>query len=143
MLNVLEGITRGVAMKAFVQHTEGLAIRNDEFRKVLHTATRCRIVLMALKPQEDIGAEVHQLGQCFEVEAGSGEVVVDGVRTPFRAEFAVSVPAGTKQNIGNTGAAPLKLCTLYAALNHGDGVVHDTRAAGEAAGEHSDGRTSS
>lgn len=131
-------------MKGFVQDIEGLAITNDEFRQVLYTAKNCQLVLMALKPQEDIGAEVHALDQFFRVEQGEGEAVLDGVRTTIRAGFAVLVPAGTRHNIINTGAAPLKLYTLYAPPNHRDGVVHHTRAAAEAEadGEHFDGKTS-
>ena len=44
-------------------------------------------------------------------------------------------------NIINTGAAPLKLYTLYAPPNHRDGVVHHTRAEAEADNEHFDGKT--
>lgn len=129
-------------MKGFVQDIEELATRNDAFRKVLYTARHCQLVLMALKPQEEIGAEVHQLDQFFRVEEGSGEAVMDGVRTPIRAGFAVLVPAGARHNIVNTGDGPLKLYTLYAPANHRDGVVHLTRADAEADSEHFDGKTS-
>lgn len=129
-------------MKGFVQDIEGLAIRNDAFRKVIYTAKSCQLVLMALKPQEEIGAEVHQLDQFFRVEEGSGEVVLDGVRTSIHAGFAVLVPAGAKHNIVNTGIKPLKLYTLYAPPNHRDGVVHRTRADAETDTEHFDGNTS-
>jgi len=129
-------------MKGFVQDIEGLATRNDEFRKVLYTAKNCQLVLMALKPQEEIGAEVHQLDQFFRVEAGRGEVVLDGVRTGLGAGFAVLVPAGARHNIINTGSEPLKLYTLYAPPNHRDGVVHHTRADAEADTEHFDGKLS-
>lgn len=128
-------------MKGFVQDIEGLAIRNEAFRQVLYTAKHCQLVLMALKPQEEIGAEVHRLDQFFRVEAGSGEAVLDGVRTPIRAGFAVLVPAGAKHNIINTGAEPLRLYTLYAPPNHRDGVTHRTRADAEADSEHFDGKT--
>jgi mannose-6-phosphate isomerase-like protein (cupin superfamily) len=93
-------------MKGFVQDIEGLATRNDEFRKALYTAMSCQLVLMALKPQEEIGAEVHQLDQFFRVEEGSGKAVLDGVRTSIHAGFAVLVPAGTRHNTVNTGANP-------------------------------------
>ncbi len=129
-------------MKGFVQDIEVLTIRNDEFRKVLYTAKNCQLVLMALKPQEEIGAEVHQLDQFFRVEEGLGEAVLDGVRTPIRPGFAVLVPAGARHNIVNTGSEPLKLYTLYAPPNHRDGVMHRTRADAEADNEHFDGKTS-
>ena len=109
---------------------------------MLYTAKSCQLVLMALKPREEIGAEIHTLDQFFRVEAGSGEAVLDGVRTPIRAGFAVLVPAGAKHNIVNTGSEALKLYTLYAPPNHRDGVVHASRAQAEADSEHFDGRTS-
>ena len=129
-------------MKGFVENIEGLATHNEEFRKVLYTATNCQLVLMALKPQEEIGAEVHKLDQFFRVEQGSGEADLDGVRTPISTGFAVLIPAGTRHNIVNTGNEPMKLYTLYAPPNHRDGVVHHTRADAEADKEHFDGRTS-
>jgi mannose-6-phosphate isomerase-like protein (cupin superfamily) len=71
-------------MKGFVQDIEKLAVRNGEFRRVPYTARHCQLVLMALKPKEEIGAEVHKLDQFFRVEEGSGEAVLDGVQTEIR-----------------------------------------------------------
>ena len=132
---------KGVAMKGFVQDIEGLAIKNDEFRRVVYTATHCQLVVMALKPKEEIGAEVHKLDQFFRVEEGSGEAVVNGVRTAIRKGFAVLVPAGANHNIINTGKVPMKLYTLYAPPNHREGVVHHTRQEAAADKEHFDGKT--
>jgi len=129
-------------MKGFVKDIESLAVNNDDFRQVLYTAKNCQLVLMALKPREEIGAEVHKLDQFFRVEEGSGEAVLDGVRTAIHAGFAVLVPAGANHNIINTGVTPLKLYTLYSPPNHRDGVVHRTRADAEADTEQFDGRTS-
>lgn len=128
-------------MKGYVQDIESLAVKNSDFRRVLYTAENCQLVLMALKPKEEIGAEVHKLDQFFRVEAGSGEAVLDGVRTAIRAGFAVVVPAGANHNIVNTGSVALKLYTIYAPPNHRDGVVHHTRADAEADHEHFDGKT--
>jgi len=128
-------------MNGFIQDIESLAVKNDDFRQVIYTAKYSQLVLMALKPKEDIGAEVHKLDQFFRVEAGSGEAVLDGVRTPIREGFAVVVPAGTNHNIINTGSVPMKLYTLYSPPNHRDGVVHYTRADAVADNEHFDGKT--
>ena len=128
-------------MKGFVQDIEDLAVTNDEFRRVLYTAKHCQLVVMALKPTEEIRAEVHTLDQFFRVEAGTGEAVLDGVRTAIRAGFAVVVPAGANHNIINTGTEPMKLYTLYAPPNHRDGVVHHTPDEAEADREHFDGTT--
>lgn len=128
-------------MKGFVQDIEGLTAENADFRRVLYTAKHCQLVLMALKPKEEIGAEVHELDQFFRVEEGTGVAILDGVSTPIRAGFAVIVPAGTKHNIINTGTGSLRVYTLYSPPNHRDGVVHHTRAEAEADDEHFDGRT--
>jgi mannose-6-phosphate isomerase-like protein (cupin superfamily) len=128
-------------MRGFVQDIEALAVENDEFRRVLYTAKHCQLVVMALQPGEEIGAEVHELDQFFRVEEGTGEAVLDGLRTAIRAGFALVVPAGAHHNISNTGAVPLKLYTVYAPPNHRDGVVHHTRADAEADNEHFDGQT--
>jgi mannose-6-phosphate isomerase-like protein (cupin superfamily) len=132
----------GADMKGFVQDIERLTVANDDFRRVLYTAKHCQLVLMSLKPGEAIGMETHKLDQFFRVEEGTGEAVLDGVRTPLRAGFAIVVPAGANHNIINTGKAPLKLYTLYAPPNHRDGVVHHTRADAEVDKEHFDGKTS-
>ena len=128
-------------MKGYVQDIERVAVKNEEFRRVLYTAKNCQLVVMALKPKGEIGMEVHTLDQFFRVEEGTGEAVLDGVRTPIRAGFAVLVPAGTNHNIINTGSAPLKLYTLYAPPNHRDAVVHHTHDEAEADSEHFDGKT--
>ncbi|MCE2954033.1 MAG: cupin domain-containing protein [Gemmatimonas sp.] len=128
-------------MHGFVRNIETTAVMNEEFRRVLYTATHCQLVVMALKPTEEIGTEVHTLDQFFRVEQGTGEAMIDGVRSAIQAGFAVIVPAGAKHNIINTGSVPLKLYTIYAPPNHRDGVTHHTRADAEADTEHFDGHT--
>jgi mannose-6-phosphate isomerase-like protein (cupin superfamily) len=128
-------------MKGYVQNIENLAVRNNKFRQVLYTAKSCQLVIMSLRPQEDIGAEVHKVDQFFRVEEGSGEALLNGVRTAIEAGFAIIVPAGTNHNIINTGNVPLKLYTIYAPPNHRDGVVHETRADAEGDKEHFNGQT--
>src|ERR1035437_2553422 len=131
----------GVVIKGYVQDIKAIAIKNIDFRRVLYTAKQCQLVVMALKPGEDIGMEVHKSDQFFRVEAGSGEAVLDGVSTKISAGFAVVVPGGTKHNIINTGSVPMKLYTLYAPPNHREDVVHHTRAEAEADNEHFNGKT--
>lgn len=131
----------GAIKSGYVQDIEDLAVKNDDFRRVLYTAKNCQLVLMALKSKEEIGAEVHKLDQFFRVEEGTGEAVLNGVRTPIHDGFAVLVPAGVNHNIINSGNVPLKLYTLYAPPNHRDGVVNHTRADAEADNEHFDGKT--
>jgi mannose-6-phosphate isomerase-like protein (cupin superfamily) len=96
---------------------------------------------MALPPGGETGEEIHQLDQLFRVEEGSGVASLDGVPTAVRAGYAVLVPAGTRHNIVNTGALPLRLTILYAPPSHRDGVVHATRAAAVAESATFDSRT--
>jgi hypothetical protein len=42
-------------MKGFVQNIEEISVKNQDFRQVLYTAKNCQLVIMALKPGEDIG----------------------------------------------------------------------------------------
>jgi len=128
-------------MKGFIQNIEDIVNKNKEFRKVLYTAESIQLVVMSLNPKEEIGVELHELDQFFRVEEGTGEAVLEGVRTDISAGFVVLVPAGTKHNIINTGKVPLKLYTLYAPPNHRDGVIHRTRAEAESDTEHFDGKT--
>jgi len=138
---MLKSSTGGAAMKGYVQDIEGITVKNEEFRRVLYTASNCQLVVMALKPKEEIGMEAHKPDQFFRVEEGTGEAVLGGVRTMISAGFAVLVPGGTNHNIINTGTVPMKLYTIYSPPNHRDGVVHHTRAEAEADNEHFDGKT--
>jgi len=128
-------------MKGFIKNIEDISVKNEDFRHVLYTARNCQLVVMSLKPKEEIGMEVHHLDQFFRVEEGSGEAILDGITTPISAGFAVIVPAGTNHNIINTGSVPLKLYTIYAPPNHRDGVIHHTRAEAELDEEQFDGKT--
>ena len=128
-------------MQGYIKDIDSLTVENKDFRRVLYTAKSCQLVLMALKPNEDIGMETHKLDQFFRVEAGLGEAILDGVTTKITEGFAVVIPAGTKHNIVNTGTDMLKLYTIYSPPNHRDGVVHHTRADALKDKEHFDGKT--
>jgi len=130
-----------MTMKGFIQNIEDITVKNEEFRRVLYTAKNCQLVIMALKPKEEIGMEMHELDQFFRVEEGAGEAIINGVRTEIGAGFAVIVPAGTNHNIINTGSVSMKLYTLYAPPNHRDGIIHHTRVEAEKDNEHYDGKT--
>lgn len=128
-------------MKGFVQNIEDIVNKNKEFRRVLYTARNIQLVVMSLNPKEEIGMELHELDQFFRVEEGTGEALLEGIRTELSTGFVLLVPAGTTHNIINTGNVPLKLYTLYAPPNHRDGVVHHTRTEAEKDNEHFDGKT--
>ena len=130
-------------MQGFIDDIEKLTESNSDFRRVLYTGKQMQLVLMALKPGEEIGEEVHEdRDQFFRVEQGEGEVSIDGKRTPVRSDMAIIVPAGASHNVRNTGQEPLKVYTLYAPPEHKHGTIHATKADAEANEEHFDGKTS-
>lgn len=129
-------------MKGFVDDIENLTRNNTDFRRVLYTGKFLQLVLMALKPGEEIGEEVHEdHDQFFRIESGAGEVLIDGVRTAVEEDDAVIVPAGARHNVINTGDRPLTLYTLYGPPDHRDGVVHATKAEADRSDEEFDGST--
>lgn len=116
-------------MKGFVSNIEKLSLENENFRRVLYTAKNSQLVIMSLKPGEDIGEEIHQLDQFIRCESGQGRAVLDDVQHEISDGFVVIVPAGTKHNIINTSSdKELKLYTVYSPPNHRDGVIHRTKA---------------
>lgn len=130
-------------MKGYVTNIEEESLANDYFRRVLYTDEHLQLVLMALKPLEEIGAETHTLDQFLRVEAGEGKAVLDGVEHAIKDGSVIVVPAGTLHNIINTSSEkPMKLYTLYAPPDHRPGTVHKTKADAEAdTGDHFDGVT--
>ena len=130
-------------MKGYITNIEKLSLENEDFREVLYTAKNSQLVVMSLKPNEDIGEEVHQLDQFIRCEAGTGKAILDDVEHEISDGFVVVVPAGTKHNIINTSSEKeLKLYTLYSPPNHKDGTIHATKADAEAdESEHFEGKT--
>ena len=129
--------------KGYKNNIEKLALENDNFRRVLYTAGHCQLVLMSLKPKEEIGMEVHQDGdQFFRFEKGEGKVVINETEYIIGDGDTVIVPAGAMHNVVNTSTTEaLKLYTIYAPPHHKDGVVRATKAEAEANGPEFDGTT--
>jgi mannose-6-phosphate isomerase-like protein (cupin superfamily) len=129
-------------MNGYVVNIEKVSLENDNFRKVLYTAKNSQLVVMSLKPGEEIGSETHQLDQFIRIESASGKTILNGIEHDIADGFAVVVPAGVEHNIINTSEEVMKLYTVYAPPNHKDGVVHATKQDAEADEEHFDGKTS-
>jgi mannose-6-phosphate isomerase-like protein (cupin superfamily) len=128
--------------KGFVDNIEKLTEENDLYRRVLYTGHNLQLVLMALPPGCDIGAEVHDdRDQFFRVEAGEGEVWIDKVCHKVKADDGIIVPQGAEHNVVNTGKEPLKLYTIYGPPEHIDKTVHKTKDEAAAHHEHFDGKT--
>ena len=129
--------------KGFVADIEKETVKNTDFRRVLYTGKFSQLVLMSLKPGEEIGEEVHDdIDQFFRFEEGEGAVVIDGVKHAVKDGSAVVVPSGANHNVINTSkTANLKLYTIYSPPEHQDKVVRKTREEAMAREEHFDGKT--
>ncbi len=129
--------------KGYVTNIETAATMNANFRRVLYTGQHMQLVLMALKPREEIGAEVHpDTDQFFRFESGEGVVVINGHAHPVGAGTAVVVPAGARHNVINlSDTVPMRLYTIYAPPHHRDGTIHGTRNEAEKSKERFDGKT--
>ncbi|NLM30087.1 MAG: cupin domain-containing protein [Methanomicrobiales archaeon] len=129
--------------KGFATNIEKDTVENTLFRKVLYTGKFSQLVLMCLKPGEEIGAEVHDdIDQFFRFEEGEGVVVIDGVEHAVEDGSAIIVPNGANHNVINTSKTELlKLYTIYSPPEHRDGVIHRTREEAMAQEEHFDGKT--
>ena len=130
-------------MKGFHTNIEKDTLQNSNFRKVLYTAKHSQLVLMSLKPMEDIGMEVHpDNDQFFRFESGKGKCIIDGNEYELENGTAILVPAGSQHNIINTSdTEELKLYTIYAPAHHQDGVIRATKQEAEADSPEFDGKT--
>ncbi|PIQ74829.1 MAG: cupin domain-containing protein [Candidatus Portnoybacteria bacterium CG_4_8_14_3_um_filter_40_10] len=117
-------------MPGFVTNIEKDTTENENFRKVLYTAPHSQLVLMSLKPNEEIGNEVHpDNDQFFRIDAGEGKIVFDNTDEHEISDgFAVLVPAGTWHNVINTSLdKALRLYTIYSPAHHPDGTIDKTK----------------
>ena len=130
-------------MKGFKSNIEKDTIDNNNFRKVLYTSKHSQLVLMSLKPKEEIGEETHpDNDQFFRIEAGRGKCVIDGNNYQIKDGDAIVVPAGAKHNIINEDdEAELKMYTIYSPAHHKDGIVRATKEEAEQHEEEFDGTT--
>lgn len=122
---------------------EELTLANINFREVLYTGKHLQLVLMSLKPGEEIGEEIHTNGdQFFRFESGSGTCVLNGETSPIKAGEAIIVPNGVLHSIINSDPSlPLKLYTIYSPPQHKDKVIRLTKYDAEAQKEKFDNRT--
>ena len=102
---------------------------NTNFRTVLHTTEKTQLVLMSLKPNEEIGMEAHNNGDQFiRVESGTGKSILDGEEKDFSTGDAVVVGAGTEHNIINTSDNDtMQLYVVYSPPQHKDGTIDKSK----------------
>ena len=117
-------------MAGYVTNIERDTLGNEDYRRVLYTGRHTQLVLMTLRPGEEIGLEAHAgHDQFIRVEAGTGFVLLNGARHELRDGSAVVIPSGAEHNVVNTsGTEALRLYTLYSPPEHPDGTVQHTKA---------------
>jgi len=130
-------------MKGFHTQIEQATIENNNFRKVLYTGKNSQLVLMSLKPGEDIGLEIHpDNDQFFRFEAGKGKVIIDDNEYLVADGDAIVVPAGAEHNVINLSVSEdLKLYTIYSPAHHKDGIIRASKEEAESNEEDFDGQT--
>lgn len=116
-------------MKGFKINIEKAVTGNDNFRKVLYTSRHGQLVLMSLKPKEEIGAEIHpDNDQFFRIEAGHGKCIIDGNEYELKEGDAIVIPAGAKHNVVNMdNDVALRMYTIYSPPHHKDGIIRSTK----------------
>ena len=121
-------------MKGYRANIENDTLENSNFRKVLYTGKHSQLVLMNLRPKDEIGMEVHpENDQFFRFEKGQGKCIIDGNEYEVGDGVAVVIPAGARHNIINTSATKdLKMYTIYSPAHHKDGIVRATKGEAEA-----------
>ncbi len=127
-------------MKGYIINIEKETLENKNYRKVLYTSHYSQLVVMSLKPGEEIGSEVHGLDQFIRIEQGTGVVVLNGEEMQIKDDYAVVIPSGVEHNVINTGDMEMKLYTIYSPPEHKNGVLQATKA--DEFEEHFDGNVS-
>lgn len=130
-------------MKGFNYNIEKSTLENTNFRKVLYTGKHSQLVLMSLKPGEEIGSEIHaDNDQFFRFEAGQGKCLIDDTEYMVEDGSAIVVPAGARHNVINVSETEdLKMYTIYSPAHHKDQIVRASKEEAEANEEDFDGQT--
>lgn len=115
-------------MTSFSSDIFSLARQNNFFRREILTNQHSQVVIMSLKPGEDIGEEVHDVDQILLFVEGNGEAILNGKHSSVTVHSLVVVPAGTRHNFINTGVSTLKLFTIYTPPEETPGTIHKTKA---------------
>lgn len=106
---------------------ENEAEKNTNYRKVLFNGNHSQVVIMSLKPGEEIGEEVHENDQIFFVVKGKAEIIVETESKTITEDQLVLVPSGKRHNVKNAGSEELKLFTVYAPAHHPAGLTQPTK----------------
>lgn len=113
----------------YVSNIEEIVVKNDHFREVLYTGKYCQLVVMMLKPGEDIPLETHpSVDQFFRIESGTAKIIMNGEENILTDGMVAIIPAGVAHHVINMGEDSLRLYTIYSPANHPEHTIHHTLA---------------
>jgi len=112
------------SQNGYLDNIERETEENTSYRKVLFTGEYSQLVLMSLKPGEEIGKEVHEgHDQFFRIETGEAEVLIGDEVLKAGADDAIIIPSGVEHNVTNISESEdLRLYTIYSPAEHVDGL---------------------
>lgn len=109
---------------------EKLTLKNKNYRKVIETTKTMQLVLMRLKPLEEIGSEIHtHTTQFIRIESGKCEAIVNGKKYKLRDNDYIIIPPNKKHNIINTSKTKsVHLYTIYSPPEHAPDCVQRNKS---------------
>ena len=102
-------------------------LKNNNYRKVLYTVPgKNQLVLMSLKPGEDIPKETHnKISQFFRVEKGKGLAIINNKKYKLKDGMSIIIPPKAEHYIYNTSKTEdFKLYTIYSPDNHSPNKIN-------------------
>lgn len=81
-------------MIGYVANIEDLTEDKFDFRRVLNLSSKLLLVLMCVRPDEELGGEIlADTYQFFRIEEGKGRVMIDGVTHKVKAGDGIVLTA--------------------------------------------------
>ena len=103
----------------FYDNLTSITKHNKFYRRVVSTTPTMQLVLMSLKPNTEIGIEIHPYNtQFIKIEQGSGTAIINNIVYDLEEGDAIIIPLNTHHNIINNSNKPLKLYTIYSPPHH-------------------------
>ncbi len=115
-------------MNDYMKNLTQQAIDNTDFRQVIATGNNMQVVIMSLKPHEDIGMEVHEHNeQILMCIRGQGKLIINETEAEFATGDVALVRAGLKHNFINDSHETMQIITIYSPPHHPAGTIHHTK----------------
>jgi mannose-6-phosphate isomerase-like protein (cupin superfamily) len=122
---------KDMGKKPSVMDIEKTTIDNEHYRLANWTGENFQLVLMSLKPGEEINLERHgNRDQFIRIEQGKARVLMGKSEDKLSFDktvsddWAILIPAGYWHNIKNIGETELKLYSIYGPPEHAKETLH-------------------